>query len=223
MSMSNLFSFWDLDSKTRPQVVPSLTEWFPHFCLGSQHVGRKCQGVGQWKGTHQKWLIQDMVFIVFFCRGNTWRLPPLLWCLPGDSLLSPGLWGGYVCQQAMPSLWHSDTTRQRRWQGEFTMLWVCFCQRGSTPCFNPAAKPIILKSNFFTNNWITESLRLGKTSKTTKSNPTSPHWPPPSVPHPHDSRTPPGMVTPPLSRQLCHCLTTLSRNFFLLLNSYSGI
>ena len=47
-----------------------------------------------------------------------------------------------------------------------------------------------------------ESLRLEKTTKIPKSNP-SPlyhaHWPHPSVPHLHGSGTPPGMVTPPPS------------------------
>ena len=55
--------------------------------------------------------------------------------------------------------------------------------------------------------WTTESLRLEKTSKNTKSNPNPSHhahWPCPSVPHLHGSATLPRMVTPPLPPVAVH-------------------
>ena len=64
---------------------------------------------------------------------------------------------------------------------------------------------------------IMESLRLEKTFKIPKSNPNPSHhahWPRPSVPHLYSSWPPPGIVTPPLPGQLCHCITKKCQSSF---------
>jgi len=63
-----------------------------------------------------------------------------------------------------------------------------------------------------------ESIRLEKTSKILKSN-HKPFHPAhcPSVPHLHSSGTLPGTVTQPPPGSLCHCLTALSEEKYVLI------
>ena len=67
---------------------------------------------------------------------------------------------------------------------------------------------------------ITESLRLEKTSRITKTNASHhAHWAWPSEPNLHGSGTPPGTVTPPLPGQLCqHIATPGEKKRFLISN-----